>query len=394
MYKYILLSLFLYSNAFSQNFDNIVKTILSNNKELKAYEKYLNGIALESKFNNLPPNPEINYGIMKGSGIIGDNKQELIVSQPFEFPTVYSIKSDISSNQLQVNEQRLIEYMKKIVLTANNLLTDYLFQKKLISRYELRLSNYANILKSMELKFNNAEISILELNKTKSSIASVKSKLNLAVIELEYLKSSIIGLNGGQIIEIAINDIPAINLNFDRDSLITELQKIDYNNKLYYNEKELYQNKLRLSKSGWLPNFSVGYRLEREPGIDYSGVQISLSIPVFENHHKVPKAKSDLVYVELKQQAYNSEFKNNKIRLFDKLKLLEALVNEQKSIIDINQYDLLLKSFNLGQISLTEFYYENTIYFDIEDTILQSEKELYRSYSELLIEELISRFAN
>ncbi|GAB1372855.1 TolC family protein [Candidatus Kapaibacterium sp.] len=394
MYKLVFVLFLCWSTSYSLSYDSLIAQILHNNKDIKAYSQYLAGVSIESKFNNLPPDPQVNYGIMSGSGFTSGGKHELIVMQPFEFPTVYSIKSDIASGQNLVNKFKLMEYKRDIALIAGNLIVNYLFQKKLIANYELRMSNYENIFRTIEQRFNKSEISILEYNKSKSSLAFIRSKLNLANIELDYIKSAIINLNGGINPEIDTNDNPIVKLDSDRDSLINELQKLDFNNQLYDNEKELYENKLSLTKIGWLPNFSLGYRFEREPGIDFSGAQINFSIPIFENQHKTSKAQSDLSYIELRQQAYKTNFINNKKRLFDKLKLLESNISEQKEIINNNQFELLQKALNLSQINLTEFYYENTIYYDIEDSILQIEKEFHQCYNEFMIENLLYNINN
>ena len=102
MNKYILLIIISLSSAYSQNYENVIKQILSNNKEIEVFGEYLNSNTLESKFNNLPSNPDFEYSFLKGSGIMNANKQEFVISQPFEFPTIYSIKSDISFSQFSI----------------------------------------------------------------------------------------------------------------------------------------------------------------------------------------------------------------------------------------------------------------------------------------------------
>lgn len=383
MYKIITFMLLIYSYSFSQGYESIITSIVNNNKELKAYNQYLNSVNIESKFNNLPLNPEIEYAYLKGNS---SSKQELIISQPFEFPTIYSIKSDISSSQFSVNNLKLKELKKQVILNSYNLLNDYIYQNKLIAQLEERELNYANILKTLEVKFQKADIGILELNKAKSSYASIKAKLNLAKVELNYLKSSIINLNGGANIEININEYPKIELDQNLDSLIISLSKNDFNNQLFVKEKELNDNKLSLAKSGWLPTFGVGYRQENEADIDFSGIQLNMSIPLFENQNKVPKAESDLNYVDLKHQAYISNFNNEKKRLFERAKLLESLLNEQRSLIDYKQYEMNTKSLEVGHISLSQFYLDNTIYYEVIDSILEIELDYQKSLNSLFIE--------
>lgn len=67
-----------------------------------------------------------------------------------------------------------------------------------------------------------------------------------------------------------------------------------------------------------MPNFGIGYRQENESNYSFKGVQLSISIPIFENNYKVPKAETDLSLIDLKINSFCQKLSIDKKRLFDK----------------------------------------------------------------------------
>jgi outer membrane protein TolC len=342
-------------------------------------------VHIESRTNLLPLNPKVDYSYLSGSGITTGNKQELMISQPFDFPTIYFLKSDISSLQSSANQFHLKEFEKNIIKTAQVLLIDFIYLQKrvevLTKRYDIAL----NMLKTVQTKFDAGEVGILELNKTKSNLSIAKSKLNLIKIELNSTRTELTNLNGGEQLQLNITDFWQKEIGSDFGSLVKELREADYYNKSLEVEKKLFDKKLSLAKSGWLPGFDIGYRQEKENDFILNGVRLQMSIPIFENNNKVPKAESELNLVDLKIQSYNTQFDNEKKMIFDKAIHLKSSLDEQKELFDFSQLELNKKSYELGHISLTQFYIDNTIYFEIVDSVMETEKEYHKALAELLL---------
>mgnify|MGYP000885577767 CR=1 FL=1 len=386
MLKYIIFFLLSFGIINAQTYKEIIGQIITNNKDIKAYKEYLNSINIESKINSLPLNPNIEYSFLSGSGNANGNKQELIISQPFDFPGVYFIKSEISNLQYSTNEFRLKEFKKGIIRTAQNMIIQFVYFTKKLEELKKRYDLSENMLKSIQTKFDKGDAGVLELNKAKSNLSLAKSKMNLAQIELKTIQSEFVHLNGGLPLQLNITDYwePEITSNFD--SLFSKLKEADINYLALENEKKLYDKKLSLAKTGWYPNFDIGYRQENESDLSYKGVRLQMSIPIFENTNKVPKAESELSAIDLRIQSYTSGFYLEKKRLFEKSEQLKQSFKEQQSLVDFSQLDLNQKSYNLGHISLTQFYTDNTMYYDIIDIILDIDKEYHAAISELMIE--------
>jgi hypothetical protein len=386
MLKYIIFFILSFNFVNAQSYNDVLKQIRLNNKEIKAYKEYLNSINIESRTNSLPLNPKVEYSYLSGSGITTGNKQELIISQPFDFPTTYFLKSDIADLQRTTNQYHLKEFEKNILKSAQNLLIEYIYLMKKVDELAKRYELAENMLKTVQIKFDKGDVGVLELNKAKSNLSIAKSKLNMSKIELGSTKSELVNINGGEQLQLNSVDYWVLEINSNFDSLFNKLKEADYNSKSFDEEKKLFDKKLSLAKSGWLPNFDIGYRQETETDLAYKGVRLQMSLPLFENTNKVPKAESELNLVDLKIQSYNSKFYIEKKMIFDKSFQLKATLDEQRNLADFSQLELNKKSYELGHISLTQFYIDNTIYYEIMDSILETEMEYNKALSELSIE--------
>jgi len=386
MFNFIMVFLLLISSVNAQTNKDVLKQIAVNNKEIKVFREYSNSLNISSKTNLFPVNPVVEYSYLSGSDLTSGNKQEFIISQSFDFPSIYFQKSDIAGLQNKSNEFQLKIFKLKILVTTQNYLNDYIYWKTRIDELTKRMTLAENIYKTLQIRFEKGDIGILELNKSKSLLNLAVSKLNMAKIELNSILSELVNLNGGKPININFNEYQIYYITADFDSLFTDLRKSDYNIQSFETEKELYEKKLGLAKSGWLPEFGIGYRQDNENDIKYNGLRLQMSIPVFENTNQVPKAESELNYIDVKIQSYISKFYIEKKRLHGKAIELENTVKMQKEILQNNQLELNLKSYELGHISLTQFYYDNMIFYEIIDSVTDTEREYQKVISELMIE--------
>jgi hypothetical protein len=64
-------------------------------------------------------------------------------------------------------------------------------------------------------------------------------------------------------------------------------------------------------------------------------------------------------------------------------------LEEQKELVDFSQLELNKKSYELGHISLTQYYLDNTLYYEIVDSIQDIELQYYEILSDMLTELLL-----
>lgn len=392
MIKYICIFILNAFLCYSQSYKPFINQILENNMEIKIYSEYLNGVSLDTKINNFLPDPQISYSYMANNDISNLNKQEFSISQSFEFPYSYIIKSDIASFQDSVNKYKFYEFKKAILLKSFEKLSEYIFNQKYIAQLIEVALNYENIVKAMQTKFDKAEIGLTDLNKVKVNYATAKYKLDNARITLNNIVYDINKLNGGINSNLELFNYDELPLKDNWDTLIQSLVEADHNIQAFNNQIELEDKKLALAKISYLPTLSVAYHYEKDLDLDFSGIQLGMSIPLFENKSKVPKAENELSLIKLQKQNYLNEYIFRKKKLFEKATLLKKIIEAQKQYIDTNQSNINKKSLDSAYISLTQYFYDNTLYYDAQNSILESELEYYKTLYELNIEIIMNEY--
>ena len=80
-------------NNLSPSPDSLLKTVLENNKSLRAARQMQQVTVLDARTGNTPSDPRIEFGYLFGNPEDIGNRTDFSVSQQFDFPTSYVIKS-------------------------------------------------------------------------------------------------------------------------------------------------------------------------------------------------------------------------------------------------------------------------------------------------------------
>ena len=105
MKKILILSSLLFSlagtSAQTAGIDAILRQIEANNKELQANAQLVSSQKLENKADNNLPDPTLSYAHLWDSKNSNETVGELVVSQSFDFPTLYATRGKM--NRLKSN---------------------------------------------------------------------------------------------------------------------------------------------------------------------------------------------------------------------------------------------------------------------------------------------------
>jgi hypothetical protein len=123
---------------------------------------------------------------------------------------------------------------------------------------------------------------------------------------------------------------------------------------------------------------------EKVIGQQYQGIVVGITVPLWEDKNTVKYAKAKAI-------AARSVEADTKARYYNELKRLHLkAINLQKSLDDykknlsiIDSSDLLKKSFITGEISLSDYYYELSVYYESADRLLELERDLNLTLVEL-----------
>lgn len=385
--KNIIICLFLVANlpVFSQHStDTVLNAIERNNTTLSALRKKTEAEKTGNKTGLFLADPEVELNYLPGNPSAIGNRTDISIRQSFDFPTAYLYRKQISALK---NEQAEMEYQNQrrgILQKARILCVELTYNNTRRAEYFRRKEHARQIAEAYEKKFNAGETGILEFNKSRVYLLNRLKDLENTNIERVALLSELTGLNGGT--PIAFNDSTFATQmflpGFEQWYAVAEQNNpmLNWvNHELSVTQK---QEQLQMAKN--LPGFSAGYMSEKIPGEQFQGVTLGISIPLWEN-------KNTMKYANALSSAAQGLQSDLKTRFYHEMKTLHAkamaLSNSvetyRNELAQLSNTELLTKALDKGEISLGEYFFELSLYYDSSDKLLEMEHELNLAIAEL-----------
>lgn len=364
--------------------DNIIAEVEKNNTTLSALRKNADAELIGNKTGLYLENPEFAFNYLWGSPTDIGNRTDISVLQSFDFPSAYSYRNQISEYQ---NEQVELEYQRqrKAVLFHTRLIcNDLIFHNALISEMNKRVAKARSVADSYKSKYDIGEASILEYNKARVNLLNITKDAESSEIEREALLAELKSLNGGVFIEFtdSVYQPQTLDGDFEQWYIQAEL-----NNPLLQwlkQEVAIRQKQEKLNSALSLPKFQAGYMSEDIPGQQFQGITVGLSVPLLENKNSVKYAKAKTIAMQSAESDTRLQFYNNLKALHNKAISLQRSLNEYRSMVEMfSSSALLQKAFEKGELSLTEYIYELSIYYETFNKVLALERDLNMTIVEL-----------
>ena len=101
MKRFFIVNIFIFllyggASAQSVGIDEVLRRIEANNKELQANAQLITSQKLENKSGNNLPDPTLSYSHLWGAKDKNETIGELVVSQSFDFPTLYATRGQVN----------------------------------------------------------------------------------------------------------------------------------------------------------------------------------------------------------------------------------------------------------------------------------------------------------
>ena len=366
--------------------DALLTEIENNNTTLSALRKTVDAEKIGNKTGIQLQNPEVEFHYLWGNPSAIGNRTDISVKQSFDFPSAYAYRNQIAELK---NEQAELEYKKQkldIFLQVRLICADLTYQNALQAEYQKRQQNASQIAQSVETKLKVGEANILDRNKAKVTLLNTEAELRHIEIQRQTLLQQLATLNGGNAVDFkdSIYQLSAIDTDFDQ-----WVEQAAVNNPVLNwlkQEIDISEKNTRLQSAQSLPKLNAGYMSEKVVGEHFQGLTVGISIPLFEN-------KNTVKYARLKNEAAQHRQIDEKMRFYNNMKTLHTrAIALQQSISEFrdqlslqSDLELLKKALDKGSISLTEYLFELTVYYDSLENLLEMEKELSTTKAQLLI---------
>lgn len=364
--------------------DSVLTAVEKNNTTLSAIRDKADADKLGYKTGLFLNNPEAEFNYLWGNPSTIGNRTDFSMKQSFDFPTAYSYRNEISDLK---GEQAELEYQKQrreILLQTQLVCIELTYKNALKGELDKRLNNATQIADAYKSKFTTGDVSILEYNKAQVNLLNIRKEAEANEIERNSLLSELTRLNGGK--RIGFNDSIFIHATIPPDFEQWYGQIEQGNPVLQWIKREIAvsRKQKQLSTALSLPKFNAGYMSEKVTGQAFEGITVGVSVPLWENKNTVKHAKARTIAVQSLET-------DTKLQFYSQMKILHAkAVSLQNSLTDyrqnLNAYNnanLLQKALEKGEISLSEYIFELSLYYESINKLLEMEQNLHKTVAAL-----------
>lgn len=385
-YVIILMVLTVHATVHAQSdFDALIKTVEQNNKELETLRKTTEARTLLYKTGLTLENPQVSFDYMIGSPVAAGNQTDAVISQSFDFPSVYAKRKQLSNEKIKQIELDYQVQRQEIILQAKQVIVDQIYRNKLASQYQQRLKTNEFLVQSIETKTANGDATIIELNKAKLQLIELKKLSSLNASQIAQNNSLLTGLNGGNSIVLTDTLYPNLMLPSTFEEYITGVNAKDPYLQNLEQENAIAVKQIQLNKSLALPKFELGYHYQGILGQRFNGAHFGITIPMWEHKNTIKFANAALDVNAIEQAQYTNDRFYELQSKFNQFGAQSKALTEYEEVFN-NNYSaaLLLKGMKYGEISTIEYYNELNYYNSNYDLYLATEREKYLILIDLL----------
>lgn len=371
----------LYSQA--QGIDDVLKSIEKNNIELQAAQKDIASELEEIKQSNTIEGLSVEYSPFMRSGIPGISSSELIVSQEFDFPTLYGARRLLAKKQHRVLKLEYQTKRRDLLLEAKIKCLDWIQLNQLKNVLADRLEKAQRLLELYQKRFEHGEATILELNKLKMEQMSLHADIAKNEAARQRVYQELLILNGNQPLLLEHLAYPLVMIKFNADSLRTHLLQTDAEVLAAKGYGEAAQQQLNVNKNSWLPRLTIGYRRNTEGDFISNGVQIGFALPLYTNQHKKKAAQAALEGALLRKANVQMKVTNEWRARQNELEQLRTSLSTYDLIFLRQSLQTLRKIVEIGEMSLLDYYTEVDKIYEKWQDYINIEHQFQLVYAEL-----------
>lgn len=372
-------------SAKAQDINSVLKSVEQNNMELKALLKGNEAADIENKSQNTLEDLSIEYSPFFQSETSGIASSELVITQGFDFPTLYGARKKAGQLQRNVLDMQYQTARRDILVNAKKLCLDIINYNKQKQLLQERRKNADELLAMFELKFKNGDATSLELNKIKLDRMNLETELVQADTKHANAMQQLQALNGGQPIEVNMTEYPQAPAD-DEVTMYEKAVATDWTVRTAQASVLAAEQDVKVNKQSWIPKFEIGYRRNTEGDNASNGFLIGGSIPLFSSKNKVKIAKARQTEAIMQHANARINAENSARTMINQMKQLKASADAYDVPLMRQTLKLLRTAVENGEISVTEYYveadniYKNMItYMDIERQYQDALTEIYKN---------------
>ena len=345
-------------SAAGQGIGEVLQSVERHNKALQAMQSTVEAAKAEARASNSLGDLSVQYSPFFMPDVHGVSSSELVVSQGFDFPTLYAARRKAADLRGEAADWQYAAARREVLLQAKLLCLDLVRLGRERALLEERGRNAGELLALFEQRLAAGDATAIEVNKVRMERMAVRAELAQNAAANRAAVQSLLALNGNMPLELGFDEYPPAELPADYDALRDRLLPADASLLAADALGQAAARDVSATRQQWLPKLEIGYR--RNTSLDEAshGFLAGVSLPLFANRRevKIARAQSAAAGLSLEDARLRAEAD------------LQALYNEARQLREALQaYDpalmrrtlaLLLQAVQGGQMPSTDYYVE------------------------------------
>ena len=366
-------------------FKQALAQIVANNTTLKALQGDFESSRLQNSADLCMPDPETEVTYGKGSPKGVPTRTNVSLTQSLDWGVLTGKRRKLAkANDALAHASYHVE-AQKVMAEADEALVRLIYSNKLCAELQHRDLQAQELSRLYARKFEQGDISQVELNKVNLNSAVSHAELQRAQTERMSALQNVRRLNGGVALELTDTVYPYAGSPLPP---LSEMQTAVVSGaNVRAAEQVVAQNQAQAALTrvqGW-PTFTVGFQGEYVKNNNYNGLSVGLTVPVWgSTRRQLKSAKSmvatsqlDVEDMKLQQSAQLAQ------KYHAAVSLTESAERLRLQLLSTCNMSLLQRSLDEGQISLPDFLLDTSFYYTARTAQLEAERDAQLALSQL-----------
>lgn len=342
----------------AQNIDDVLRSIEQNSPELRAQQQTTHAAKLEVQSRNNLEDPSVEYSPFFAKGVNGMASSELVVTQGFDFPTLYAARRSQGKLQQEALDRRQEATRRELLLTAKSLCLDLIKLNQEQALLEQRRKNADELLTLFQERLEKGDASILEVNKIKMERMNVQTEVAQNTAAHRTALQQLFAMNGNLPLEFTASTYPAVAPTESYSALYDEVMANDAALLEADANARAAAKELNVNRQNWLPKLEVGYRRNTAVGEKSNGFLVGGSLPIFSNRKRTKIARAQAVSAQLQLNDTRLKTEAAVQSQFNEIQQLQEAMQAYDVPLMHQTLSLLKEAVTAGQLSIIDYYVE------------------------------------
>lgn len=368
------------ATAQAQDVGGILRSVERNNRQLQALRKNGEARKLDISSQNNLDDPSVEYSPFFAKGVGGVASSEMVVSQGFDFPTLYAARGKAGRLQKEVVDLEYLTARRDILLSAKQLCLDMILLNQQRDLLRQRAKNADGLLALYERRLRDGDATVLEVNKIKMDRMGVRTEMAQNAAAHRTALESLLAVNGNMPLTFDAAEYPQTAFSGNYEEAYDRAVSSELAVRVSAASVRASEQEVSVNRQNWIPKIDVGYRRNTEGDDSSNGFMVGASIPLFSGRGKLRAAKARLAESRLLREEARLQTESAARARINEMRQLREAADAYDVPLMTATLELLRKAVEGGELSVIEYYVEaDGIYRN-----LQARMQIENQYQKLI----------